>query len=342
MPEAGEMRLVGPHTDGVRSMSRRRPVSVFLFLPRTQMRKGVDKMKRKGFTLIELLVVIAIIALLLSIILPSLNKVKDIAAMKICGNNARQIMLAGTMYSNDNKELVPRSRTRYLTEGDPINNYSWTCLPVINPSVTPKTAADFITSFPMKATMSQRQAGIRHGTLFPYLGNTDVYNCSRDTRVRKADGGYRSYSLNETVFNGVGDVTGKWGPSAKKTSEVKNPGGRMAVIEQGDARGYNYDGLVFSSHGPTDWEEPLAYWHKGGFMYACFDGHVEHYVIKVTGTRMYNDIFISDPTASIYYANHPSLAAYPANQNKDFYNITQLLDNFGYTSRVLRWVWAVK
>lgn len=302
-------------------------------------------MKRKGFTLIELLVVIAIIALLLSIIMPSLGRVKDVAAMKLCGSNARQIMLACTMYANENNEEVPRSTTRYNEEGtEPANKSSWVCLPVVNPNVSPTTTSDFVPAVvPIRATLDQRLAGIRHGTLYPYLESTDVYNCTRDTRVRKADGGYRSYSLNETVFHGVsGYGTTKWGPSAKKTSDVINPSGRMAVIEQGDARGFNWGGLVFSSLGVNDWEEPLAYWHQGGFMYACFDGHVEHYVLKDQATKMYNDIFVNDPTASIYYSSHASLSAYPASQNEDFYTITNLLDNFGYTRKTLNFQWDIR
>lgn len=57
--------------------------------------------KRKGFTLIELLVVIAIIALLLSIILPSLRLAKDKARTVICTSNTKQWMSAVIMYLND-------------------------------------------------------------------------------------------------------------------------------------------------------------------------------------------------------------------------------------------------
>jgi prepilin-type N-terminal cleavage/methylation domain-containing protein/prepilin-type processing-associated H-X9-DG protein len=56
----------------------------------------------KGFTLIELLVVIAIIALLLSILVPALNKVKVQAQFVICGNNIRQVGLAEVMYTTEN------------------------------------------------------------------------------------------------------------------------------------------------------------------------------------------------------------------------------------------------
>jgi len=65
------------------------------------------EMRKKGFTLIELLVVIAIIALLLSILLPSLQMVKRQAQAVICKSNLRQWGLTWKMYTGDNDGKFP-------------------------------------------------------------------------------------------------------------------------------------------------------------------------------------------------------------------------------------------
>ncbi len=62
--------------------------------------------KRNGFTLIELLVVISIIALLLSILMPSLQKVKEQGRRVVCATHQKQCLLALQMYGNENKDVA--------------------------------------------------------------------------------------------------------------------------------------------------------------------------------------------------------------------------------------------
>jgi prepilin-type N-terminal cleavage/methylation domain-containing protein/prepilin-type processing-associated H-X9-DG protein len=62
---------------------------------------------KQGFTLIELLVVIAVIALLLSILVPSLSKAKEYAKSVICKSNMHSYALAGEAYLSENKNSFP-------------------------------------------------------------------------------------------------------------------------------------------------------------------------------------------------------------------------------------------
>ncbi len=64
-------------------------------------------MRRKGFTLIELLVVISIIALLVSILVPSLTRAREQARQAICGGNLNGIGKSMAMYRGDNSDRYP-------------------------------------------------------------------------------------------------------------------------------------------------------------------------------------------------------------------------------------------
>src|SRR5262249_43891506 len=72
--------------------------------------------RKPAFTLVELLVVIGVIALLISILLPALNKARKSAQMTACLSNLRVCGQALVMYSNENKGYVPYPTTSLYEE----------------------------------------------------------------------------------------------------------------------------------------------------------------------------------------------------------------------------------
>ena len=64
-------------------------------------------MKRKGFTLIELLVVISIIALLISILMPALNKAREQAKRVMCASHLHQFAMITSQYALDHEDFLP-------------------------------------------------------------------------------------------------------------------------------------------------------------------------------------------------------------------------------------------
>ena len=126
----------------------------------------------KFFTLVELLVVIGIIAVLAAMLMPALGKAREKAKQADCLNNEKNLSLAITMYSNDNRSHFP-----FTTQG----------------AVGCGVYGGWIRyeNFPCP---TEGLFDIESGTLFSYVGTVKVYRCpSEKTRNNN------SYSINSKL-----------------------------------------------------------------------------------------------------------------------------------------------
>lgn len=245
--------------------------------------------RHKGFTLIELLVVIAIIALLMAVLLPSLQRVRKQASGSACLGNQKSLILAWVMYADDNDgRLVggyPYVRDIHNTGSPYPDRTQWLQAPLaedgtIFPAATSNSSAYTQACLAAPPTTEHIERGIRAGALYPYLNTVKVYHCPADSRWRQAPpyNVYQSYSVSDPM-------NGKFESDQyafRKIAGIKAPGSKYVFIEEAARNasfnigswwfGYKWsDGAIENSA----FIDPVALWHGDKNTFAFADGHAE-------------------------------------------------------------------
>lgn len=145
--------------------------------------------RRPGFTLIELLVVIAIIAILIALLVPAVQKVRESAARTQCSNNLRQVVIGAHAFMDVRKGLPPAMIMRGGYDDYPYNanygpNWAVFLLPYIEQGPMYKQVEANINNWTRTggAVYDAGWANIRGNTVPVYLCPSDSNNTNVCTR----------------------------------------------------------------------------------------------------------------------------------------------------------------
>lgn len=220
-----------------------------LDIPESQRSKfsGDHHKSYAAFTLVELLVVIGIIALLISILLPALNRAREAAEQVACASNMRQIGLGIASYINENNGFYPQGRVGTVIDTDGVMKFMG-AVPLGAPPLAP----------------------VYTGTLLlPHVSTLNIFLCKSAPYV---EDGWASYGYNAGYLGGH-DVGGAGTPATgipAKAVQVRRASEVVAIVEAMP------DDIAPPSgaKGGNPWVT-YAYWpHNNGANVLFCDGHV--------------------------------------------------------------------
>ncbi|MHC4557219.1 MAG: type II secretion system protein [Planctomycetota bacterium] len=217
---------------------------------------------REGFTLIELLVVIAIIAVLLAILMPSLNRVREQGKRATCLNNLRQLTLAWIMYADDNDDKLVNGDTGEYSTHD---------------NETPWVLKDWEDGMSMR----EKRTAIEQGALYTYTKSLKLYKCPTVHKIarrgaRLQEEIMRTYAIIDAMNCAALSGVGPGAEMYKKRLEIPNPAYRYVFVDDGGSGPAAIGGWTLYVKEDMWWDPPPVR-HGDGTTFSFADGHSEYW-----------------------------------------------------------------
>ena len=250
--------------------------AAFGVLPRASLRSALGyclpHLRSCGaFTLIELLVVIAIIAILASLLLPSVFQAQQRSQSLNCLSNLRQLGIAWLTYAHDNNDrLVPHTSRS---------------IELIQQNVAPSWVLG-------NAKQDRSITNIQAGLLFSYVRAVGVYHCPADQSLCAGPSPRplrtRSYSLSGWLG---GYIEGKGLKASSPIAALPGKRTQLGAVQTPsptqtftflDEHEESIDDAMFSASqlGMIDWMELPSDRHSRGCNLSFADGHADHWLWK--------------------------------------------------------------
>ena len=229
--------------------------------------------RKKAFTLIELLVVVSIIALLVSILMPALNKARDQAKKTVCSSNLRSLTMAMIYYCDDNNGRTPCATNIWYQDDGDIAGWCGVTYDDANRQLFP--VHEQIYGYP-----DDKTTGLKRGLLWKYVNSIDMWRCPADPLKDQL----RSYCMSAQWWNcHVSEDGSVWyAPGTAdliryNIDRIKRPSERFTFNDQ---IGLNLDAYFAIMYEQPVWWNIPNHKHSGSSVNGFADGHVESYKLQ--------------------------------------------------------------